>query len=322
MPLTPSGEARLSESGLNTDDEPSKASAGGLTSRWKLPMLHPLSGWRLYYEVILFASAIVTGFLIPVGVAWAPDLGDGWKIFFLTMDVYFLLDTILNFRLGYIITYSSIRRDPGGLLPGATAVEMAPRKVAQRYLRTWFLPDLLGSLPYDLIGWNSDRKAQGLKLLGLLRILKVMRLNRLQRMLMWRPSDSMFAFGSLAFSVLWVFTSLMLWLPWPAASGIQPTNGTELLLFRCVALMYVLGSVVFLFSHFAACIFYWVGRLQPPNQEGGWIYGQTILVDNVAVPVSEAPLSQQYLTCIYYAIVAVTSLGIAVVCMAACIPSK
>eukprot|EP00899_Mesostigma_viride_P023999 jgi/Mesvir1/4784/Mv11084-RA.1 len=183
------------------------------------------------------------------------------------MDMYFLLDTILNFRLGYVISYSSI---PGGpQKPGMTAVEMAPRKVAQRYLRTWFLPDLLGSLPYDLIGWNSDKRAEGVKLLGLLRVFKVMRLNRMQRFFRWDPAGFMYVAGKVGISSLWML----------------------------------------LFTHFSACMFYYVARLQPPNPDGAWIYGQMVTNDNMAVPISEGTPPQQYISALYFAFIAITSVG-------------
>eukprot|EP00899_Mesostigma_viride_P029658 jgi/Mesvir1/9878/Mv22409-RA.1 len=233
-------------------------------------MFSPLSRSRLYYEVILLVTVVASGFLIPVGVGWAPDLGQGWRIFFVVTDVYFMLDTILNFRLGYIVSYTSIRREIGGLLPMATAVEMNPRKVARHYLKTWFVPDTLGSLPFDLVGWRTHNAASGLKLLGLLRLFKVMRLNYLQSIFRWRPTGFMFAVREVIFTFLWMY----------------------------------------LFCHFSACVFFWVGRLQPPNPEGAWIYSTNVVVDgNEAVPVSEANGWQQYITSLYFSFVAMTSVG-------------
>eukprot|EP00899_Mesostigma_viride_P029664 jgi/Mesvir1/9883/Mv22413-RA.1 len=237
----------------------------------RLPMLHPFSRVRLAYETLLFVTVVASGFSVPVSVAWAPALADPWKFFFLALSAYFMLDSALNFRLGYVLSYTSValraKQGPHAVVAG---VEMDPHKVARHYMRTWFVPDLLGSLPYDLIGWHSDTPLHGLKLLALLRLFKVMRLNRLQSIFKWQPKGWRMHARQVAITVIWM----------------------------C------------LFCHLSACIFYWVGRLQPANPDGAWIYAVTVVTqDGEAVPVSEANGWQQYLTSLYYSFVTMTTTG-------------
>ena len=52
----------------------------------------------------------------------------------------FLLDVILNFRTGYV--------DDSSAKP---VVELSPRLIARRYIRSYFTLDLLSSLPLDYI---------------------------------------------------------------------------------------------------------------------------------------------------------------------------
>ena len=53
------------------------------------------------------------------------------------MDIFFFCDIIVNFRTTYI---------------GKTdAVVTDPKKIALRYLRTYFIVDLVAAIPWDLI---------------------------------------------------------------------------------------------------------------------------------------------------------------------------
>eukprot|EP00966_Prymnesium_polylepis_P249253 5762511-Prymnesium_polylepis.1 len=52
------------------------------------------------------------------------------------LDILFILDFLLGFRTAYILENLVIRR---------------PRLVARRYLRGWFLLDLIAAIPLDLI---------------------------------------------------------------------------------------------------------------------------------------------------------------------------
>jgi hypothetical protein len=61
---------------------------------------------------------------------------------------------------------------------------MHRRSVVLSYLRGWFLPDLAGSLPYDLMLESRGFQTYGVpKFLRILRIFKLMRLLRIFTML-------------------------------------------------------------------------------------------------------------------------------------------
>eukprot|EP00899_Mesostigma_viride_P024002 jgi/Mesvir1/4787/Mv11087-RA.1 len=145
--------------------------AAGLTSNTR-PMLHPFSRFRLVYEFILVVTTLVSAFAVPVIVAWAPVLGDSWRAFLLALSVFFMLDCLLHFRLGYVISYTGVVWRAKRSLHSTAFVEMDPHKVARHYLTTWFLPDFIGSLPYNLIGWYTDSAVMGLEFLVLLRLFK------------------------------------------------------------------------------------------------------------------------------------------------------
>ena len=54
------------------------------------------------------------------------------------VDFLFLVDVILNFYTGYIKTNDG-------------QIELEPKLVKMNYLKTWFLPDIISSIPYELI---------------------------------------------------------------------------------------------------------------------------------------------------------------------------
>ena len=86
------------------------------------------------------------------------------KAFHLFIDVWFIIDVVLNFRTGYV--------DHGVMV-------MDQKKIAKKYLSTYFLIDFVASVPWEyfLEGTNStDRKS--LKLIKYFKIPKLMRISR------------------------------------------------------------------------------------------------------------------------------------------------
>lgn len=85
------------------------------------------------------------------------------------IDSLFLLDLVLTFRTAYF--------DDGG-----DHLVIVPSRIAREYLATWFVPDLLGSLPIDSIvsaAYNSNANftlARLFKVVRLLRLFKILRL--------------------------------------------------------------------------------------------------------------------------------------------------
>eukprot|EP00899_Mesostigma_viride_P029657 jgi/Mesvir1/9877/Mv22408-RA.1 len=143
--------------------------------------------------MLLFSVIIVfVGFLLPVSVAWDSLLGWPWDLAFFLSDVFFMIDTCLNFRLGYIVKADSVVAHSGFSVAeyGSAVVEMDPKKVALHYLRTWFAIDFVSSLPLDDLSWVMDSrgKRKRLRLLVLLRLLKLVRFARLGRFTRWKLS--------------------------------------------------------------------------------------------------------------------------------------
>ncbi|KAL3313995.1 Potassium voltage-gated channel subfamily H member 7 [Cichlidogyrus casuarinus] len=87
--------------------------------------------------LILLILNLIT---LPVGIAFFnEDPNQFWTCFNAISDTIFFLDIFVNFRTGII------KNDY------ADEIVLNPREIAIHYLRTWFILDLISSLPIDYI---------------------------------------------------------------------------------------------------------------------------------------------------------------------------
>lgn len=72
----------------------------------------------------------------------------GWKKFFVSVDVTFIVDILINFRTTYVACNDEIVSDPV--------------RIAYHYLKGWFLIDLVAAVPFDLLffGTNTDEVSE------------------------------------------------------------------------------------------------------------------------------------------------------------------
>ena len=83
------------------------------------------------------------------------------------MDFCFMADVVLNFFTITVVRGEQISD---------------PRRVAKMYLKSWFVIDLVSSLPLSLVGYKqSGMLSRMAKLLKISRILKVFRLLRMSK---------------------------------------------------------------------------------------------------------------------------------------------
>lgn len=134
--------------------------------------------------------------------------------------VYWIVDIPLQFFSGY---------HSGGF------IEMRPKKIAKRYIRGWFIPDLLIvvlDLSMLLLQSNLVRVVDFSRIAKIVRAFRVLRLLRVMRVMKW-PSwaeDIRYSFHS---------------------EALQTAIGAFSTLFAVVAV-----------NHFIACGWYWVGTLK------------------------------------------------------------
>ncbi|KAJ9587172.1 hypothetical protein L9F63_019309 [Diploptera punctata] len=104
-------------------------------------MIHPFSVFRLRWELLMLIVLTVSLTMIPFYLAFVMEIeedADLATIGMLVLDIFCLFDIGVTFLTGYFKEENK-------------EVHLEFKFVAKRYLRTFFLPDLISSLPLDII---------------------------------------------------------------------------------------------------------------------------------------------------------------------------
>lgn len=133
----------------------------------KKGILAPDGPFMIFWNILIIAFTIWTGFSIPFESAFIKPGVSVKSLIVLNnlCDTVFIVDVVLNFRKAY---YKSV-----GVL------EVDPKKIARKYLRSWFIPDLLGSVPLD---WFLGSGSHQARLFTLFRMTRMVRFGRLLKL--------------------------------------------------------------------------------------------------------------------------------------------
>lgn len=138
-------------------------------------VIHPFSTFRWYWDILLIAFISMHVILLPVSISFlSDDLSLHWLILNGISDCIFIIDICLNFKTGIV--------DPNN----QDEIILDKKIIAQKYLRGWFVIDLLSSLPFDyayFIASSSSAQQTLIKASRALRILKLAKLLSLLRLL-------------------------------------------------------------------------------------------------------------------------------------------
>ncbi|XP_072166800.1 potassium/sodium hyperpolarization-activated cyclic nucleotide-gated channel 2-like [Diadema setosum] len=143
-------------------------------------IIHPCSHFRFYWDLLMLLLIMANVILLPVVISFFhnKDMSHGWIIFNCFSDTFFILDVICNFRTGIMNPKS------------AEQVILIPGQIARHYLRSWFILDLVSSIPMDyiflLVGGRNHRLyevSRALRILRFAKLLSLLRLLRLSRLM-------------------------------------------------------------------------------------------------------------------------------------------
>ncbi|XP_066563696.1 hyperpolarization activated cyclic nucleotide-gated potassium channel 5 [Amia ocellicauda] len=103
-------------------------------------VIHPFSAIRNYYITVMLVLTFLNLIAIPVGIAFLDGYKHfrAWEIFNLLSDTVFLLDIVVNFRMGIITDNSEI-------------VILNTKEIRKHYLKSWFALDVISAVPLDYI---------------------------------------------------------------------------------------------------------------------------------------------------------------------------
>ena len=138
-------------------------------------VIHPFSTFRWYWDILLIFFISMHVILLPVSISFlSDDLSLHWLVLNGISDTIFLIDICLNFKTGIV--------DPNN----QEEVILDSKIIRRKYLRGWFLIDLVSSLPFDyayFIASSSSAQQTLIKASRALRILKLAKLLSLLRLL-------------------------------------------------------------------------------------------------------------------------------------------
>uniref|UniRef100_A0A8I3VYF2 Hyperpolarization activated cyclic nucleotide gated potassium channel 3 n=1 Tax=Callithrix jacchus TaxID=9483 RepID=A0A8I3VYF2_CALJA len=144
-------------------------------------IIHPYSDFRFYWDLIMLLLMVGNLIVLPVGITFFKEENSPpWIVFNVLSDTFFLLDLVLNFRTGIVVEEGA-------------EILLAPEAIRTRYLRTWFLVDLISSIPVDYIFLVVEleprldaevyKTARALRIVRFTKILSLLRLLRLSRLI-------------------------------------------------------------------------------------------------------------------------------------------
>mmetsp|Transcript_9926 Transcript_9926/g.22814 ORF Transcript_9926/g.22814 Transcript_9926/m.22814 type:complete len:504 (-) Transcript_9926:1962-3473(-) len=146
---------------------------------WKI---NPKNKFRMGWDLFLIMPFLIyMTIAMPFRLCFANDpiIFTPMYWFEFMIDMMFILDMIFNFMTGYYVELEGSEED---------LVEYDLCSIAVRYLKTWFLLDLVSGIPFALIelmsgGGSGAGAFKGAKVLKLLRFLKLGRLLKVEKIL-------------------------------------------------------------------------------------------------------------------------------------------
>ena len=125
----------------------------------------PDAPWLLMWQVIIMTLTCIYMIKVPIRICFESEIAEWEKIFDSASDAFYLLDIAFNFRIAF--------------LDGLGHVVMDGKAIAWRYLTSWFMMDLVASLPLSWI--DAPGLGQANKILRLLKLFKLLRMVRMNR---------------------------------------------------------------------------------------------------------------------------------------------
>ena len=103
---------------------------------------------RLAWDWVLIFAVLYSALTVPMDVCFVFEKVAIAAVIDRLVDVYFVCDIVLNFR-------TALYNHDG-------TFEIEPGEIRRRYMRSWFLIDLVASIPFDIFTTNAAGTALSL----------------------------------------------------------------------------------------------------------------------------------------------------------------
>lgn len=173
---------------------------------------------RSLWDVLVFMLVLVDSMFLPVQLSYrhSSHHSNFDLIWLWLLTSFFAADMILNFFTAFVAEVGDPYERPGALVTGKC-------RIALRYLTTWFIFDLLATVPWvkvveclDTEFGDMAQLTRSMKVIRVLRVIRMLRLAKLQKL--WRQVEQ--RLGSLellqSFAILRMVLILVLICHWNA----------------------------------------------------------------------------------------------------------
>ena len=130
-----------------------------------LPVFDHEGNFRRIWDLVLMFLVLILAVVVPLQISFERDMLASeakrfWEVFNLLMDVFFMLDILINLRTSFSNE-------------GVTII--STREMASSYFRGFFVIDLIGAIPFQAFVGSG---ANAIKIVRMMRLLKLARLLR------------------------------------------------------------------------------------------------------------------------------------------------
>lgn len=98
-------------------------------------IFHPQEPFIVTWQFIVGLAILYSIVIVPLRLGFAYEAVGGWLVLELAMDSLFLLDIVISFRTAFLNEEKLLIHDA--------------RVIRRKYARSWFVPDLLSTIPFD-----------------------------------------------------------------------------------------------------------------------------------------------------------------------------
>lgn len=219
-------------------------------------LIDPKERWKIQWDMFLAVIIVYTVVMTPVDLAFYSGKESHDTAVELVLDGFFFADLTFSFRTSFPSSHEG-------------ALVLDQWQIAGNYLRSWFLVDLLSSIPFQLV-FRGIVASEGLKSVKLLKALRLFRLLKLTRILK-----------------LEVFMG-----------HLEDSLGLPRSVFE---LLQVLVEVFFI-GHLVACLWWGMSATLSDNP---WFTNP----DMVYKDLTHAPVREKYLFSLYFTFTTMTTVG-------------
>lgn len=145
-----------------------------MTLKWKI--IHPENNVKNIWDLYIIILTVYTAIEIPLRFAFNYSTHGFLHYMEILISLSFGIDIFLNFRTAYKDKFETVSD---------------PKKIAKRYLKSWFIFDLLATIPFFLIPGTFGDSAKSFRALRLIQLNRLIKLTRISKVMKsWQRSQS------------------------------------------------------------------------------------------------------------------------------------